>query len=50
VVLTAINKSADVASKRDLSPLLGAIKASPDAFSKETDKELADLILNGGEL
>ncbi len=33
--------------KRDFSALKGMIIAGPEAFTKETDQEIADLMLNG---
>mgnify|MGYP001274391897 CR=1 FL=1 len=44
VVLTKIEQPT---GKRDFSSLKGKIVDLGDAFSEETDKEIADLMLNG---
>lgn len=49
VMLTVIPRSKH-AKKRDFSSMKAKIWAEPDAFSDETEQEIADLLLNNGEL
>jgi len=49
-VKLVVTKPADIASpNRKLGPLAGKMWVSPDAFSQETDEEIAKLMYNDDE-